>query len=102
MSRRSTLLRKAWRIDPSSKVIAEAFRSSRLSQGQRRLGRVSASRPVNSSTAAGPNSPPVAIVSQGLLGLTADEVTARLAVKPDRVNLRRLEGTIDRTVDLPS
>jgi hypothetical protein len=32
--------------------------------------------------------------SQGLLGLTADEVTARLAVKPNRVNFVGSKGQL--------
>ncbi len=36
------LLRKAWRIDPNSKEIAEAFRASRISEGSERMGRIRA------------------------------------------------------------
>src|SRR4029077_1754556 len=50
--------------------------------------------PVNPSTGAGANTPPVAMNSQGLLGLTADEVTARLAVKPNRVNFVGSKGQL--------
>jgi hypothetical protein len=49
---------------------------------------------VNPSTGAGTNVPPAAIISQGLLGLTADEVTVRLAVKPNRVNFVGSKGQL--------
>jgi tetratricopeptide (TPR) repeat protein len=88
------LLRKAWRIDPNSKVIAEALRSRGFRKIKDEWVESAPAAPVNSSTAAGSNSPPVAIISQGLLGLTADEITVRLAVKPNRVNFVGSKGQL--------
>jgi hypothetical protein len=88
------LLRKAWRIDPSSKVIAEALRSRGFRKVKDEWVESAPATPVNPSTGTGTNAPPVAIISQGLLGLTADEVTARLAVKPNRVNFVGSKGQL--------
>ena len=86
------LLRKAWRIDPSSKEIAEAFRS----RGFRKVKDdwvESAPAPKNQPAAASVfSTPPQPIVSQGLRGLTADEVRTRLGSKPDRVNYVAAKG----------
>jgi hypothetical protein len=79
------LMRKAWKIDPSSKQIAEAFRA----RGYRRskddwIEAV----PEQADKADGPASTPQpgGIASQGLRGLTADEVNTRIGGKPDRIN----------------
>jgi hypothetical protein len=86
------LLRKAWRIDPSSKAIAEALRSRGFRKVKDEWVESAPASPVNPP--AGANTPPVAMNSQGLLGLTADEVTARLAVKPNRVNFVGSKGQL--------
>jgi tetratricopeptide (TPR) repeat protein len=88
------LLRKAWRIDPSSKEIAEAFRS----RGFRKVKDdwvESAPAPQDHSAAGSglPTRPPP-IVSQGLRGLTADEVRTRLGGKPDRVSYVAVKGQL--------
>jgi tetratricopeptide (TPR) repeat protein len=88
------LLRKAWRIDPSSKAIGEALRSRGLRKVKDDWVESAPATPVNSSTGERTNTPPAAIMSQGLLGLTADEVTARLAVKPNRVNFVGSKGQL--------
>jgi tetratricopeptide (TPR) repeat protein len=88
------LLRKAWRIDPNSKVIAEALRSRGFRKVKDDWVESAPATPVNRSAGAGINDPPVVISSQGLLGLTADEVTARLAVKPNRVNFIGSQGQL--------
>ena len=79
------------------------FSQPRISQGQRRLGRVGARSP-SESVRRQPDitDPQPVLVSQGLRGLTADEVRTRLGGKPDRVNYRRHERPIDRAVDLSS
>jgi hypothetical protein len=88
------LLRKAWRIDPSSKEIAEAFRS----RGFRKVkddwieSRVSPQSP--SAPAAGAPTSPAPLIAQGLRGLTGDEVRTRLGGKPDRVNYVATRGEL--------
>ena len=76
------LLRKAWRIDPSSKEIAEAFRSRGFRKVQRRMGRVGASRrrQCGRRHRRKPHDP--APVSQGLRGLTPDEVRSAWGANP--------------------
>jgi hypothetical protein len=86
------LLRKAWRIDPSSKAIAEGLRSRGFRKVKDEWVESAPASPVN--LPAGANTPPVAMNSRGLLGLTADEVTARLAVKPNRVNFVGSKGQL--------
>ena len=80
------LLRKAWRIDPSSKEIAEAFRSRGFRKAKDDwVESVPAAQDHSAAASASSNRPPP-IVSQGLLRLTADEVRTRLGGKPDRVS----------------
>jgi hypothetical protein len=80
------LLRKAWRIDPTSKEIAEAFRS----RGFRKVNDdwVESAPGAAENLASDSHSPRAAVpaVSQGLLGLTPEGVVARLHGKPNRVN----------------
>jgi hypothetical protein len=78
------LLRKASKIDPSSKEIAEAFRV----RGYRQVKddwvlsvQQEGPKPTGSTAPA-----PGESGRQGLKGLTADEVAARIGGKPDRVN----------------
>ena len=88
------LLRKAWRIDPSSKEIAEAFRS----RGFRKVKDdwiESAPAPQDHlAVASGMPASLPPIVSQGLRGLTADEVRTRLGGKPDRVSYVAAKGQL--------
>jgi hypothetical protein len=89
------LLRKAWRIDPTSKEIAEAFRS----RGFRKVKDdwVDGLPPgvsENATTGAGNASSPRPAISKGLRGLTSDEVRTRLGGKPDRVNYLGSKGQL--------
>ena len=86
------LLRKAWRIDPSSKEIAEAFRSRGFRKAKDDW--VESAPAAQNHSAAGPSTPPQPIVSQGLRGLTADEVRTRLGGKPDRVSYVAAKGQL--------
>lgn len=79
------LLKRAWKIDPNSKEIAEAFRL----RGYRRennewVESVPQQRDKNSEPAAA--RPRGRASSQGLIGLTPEEVRNRIGGKPDRVN----------------
>jgi tetratricopeptide (TPR) repeat protein len=85
------LLRKAWKIDPNSKEIAEAFRT----RGYRKANGdwieavpEQISKPIGRTD---PSIPPGA-TSQGLTGLTADEVGSRIGGKPDRVSFIGSKG----------
>ncbi len=88
------LLRKAWRIDPTSKEIAEAFRT----RGFQKLKDdwVESANAVRERSAAVAESPvtPQALTTHGLGGLTAGEVRARLGGKPDRVNYIAARGQL--------
>ena len=88
------LLRKAWRIDPSSREIAEAFRT----RGFRKVkddwvDSTASSQKVSAATADTPSSPP-ASTTHGLRGLTGEEVLARLGGKPDRINYVATRGQL--------
>jgi tetratricopeptide (TPR) repeat protein len=79
------LLKKAWKIDPNSKEIAEAFRN----RGYRKSkdGWVqSVPEPADKTAGAIASQPATGPASQGLRNLTADEVRSRIGGKPDRVN----------------
>ena len=79
------LLRKAWRIDPKSKEIAEAFRS----RGFRKVkDEWIESTPPTSETKTSP------VAEKGLRGLTPDEVIAQLGTKPERVNYVAARGQL--------
>jgi len=85
------LLRRAWKIDPNSKEIAEAFRT----RGYRKVkdGWIEAvpdqtAKPDGHTDPAVPGGP----TSQGLRGLTADEVGSRIGGKPDRTNFIGSKG----------
>jgi tetratricopeptide (TPR) repeat protein len=80
------LLRKAWRIDPTSKEIAEAFRTRGFRKIKDDWLESAPGAPEKLAAVAGSNPAPSSIVSTGLRGLTGDEVRARLGGKPDRVN----------------
>ena len=92
------LLRKAWRIDPNSKEIAEAFRSRGFRKVQNEWV-----ESAQSATGMRPRMPrkkhgrcrPVA----GVTGLTPEEVRLRLGGKPDRVSYLGSRA-VDRAVDL--
>ena len=102
MSRRLRSCVKHGESTRAQRYIAEALRSRGFRKVKDDWVESAPAAPVNSSTAAGTNSPQVAIVSQGLLGLTADEVTRTPGGQTQPRQLRRLERTIDRTENLPS
>jgi hypothetical protein len=81
------LLRKAWRIDPNSKVIAEAFRS----RGFRKIQNEWVEGGQGESEK---EAHPAPGKSSGLRGLTAEEVRLRLGAKPDRVNYMGSKGQL--------
>jgi len=87
------LLRKAWRIDPSSQEIAEAFRTRGFRKVQNQW--VESVQSTDGNAAAGPekNAQP-APLSQGLRGLTSEEVALRLGGKPDRVSYLASRGQL--------
>jgi tetratricopeptide (TPR) repeat protein len=74
------LLRKAWRIDPSSKEIAEAF----VSRGYRKV-RNEWVASVPGAEEAGREARPEAGRSKGLTGMTPEEVRQRMGGKPNQV-----------------
>jgi len=80
------LLRKAWRIDPSSKEIAEAFRSRGFRKVQNEWVEPAPGDDGNAAANAEKNTQPAPAVLQGLRGLTPEEVRLKLGGKADRVN----------------
>ncbi len=87
------LLRKAWSIDPTSKEIAEAFRTRGFRKVQNDWIEAAPKSTANAGDgSATPRATPGR--SQGLRGLTADEVHQRLGVKPDRVSLIGTKGQL--------
>ena len=88
------LLRKAWRIDPSSKEIAEAFRSRGFRKAKDDWVESAPANQNQSAAASDSSTRPPPIVSQGLRGLTADEVRTRLGGKPDRVSYVAAKGQL--------
>ena len=87
------LLRKAWKIDPTSRETEQAFRS----RGFRKLK----DEWVDSTPGNDPRSAPErlsparpAIITQGLLGLTPEEVRLKLNGKPTRVNYASSRGQL--------
>jgi len=87
------LLRKAWRIDPTSKEIAEAFRTRGYRKVQNDWIEAAPKSAVNTADGSA-SPPPTSGRSQGLRGLTADEVHQRLGVKPDRVSFIGTKGQL--------
>jgi hypothetical protein len=83
------LLRKAWRIDPNSKVIAEAFRTRGFRKIQNEWVEGAQGDPGAEKE---PRSAPGR--SSGLRGLTAEEVRLRLGAKPDRINYMGSKGQL--------
>jgi tetratricopeptide (TPR) repeat protein len=85
------LLRRAWAIDPSSKEIAEAFRT----RGYRREKDDWIESVPEQSEKSNRRIDPAAtgvVSSQGLRGLSAEEVGTRIGGKPDRVNFIGSKG----------
>jgi tetratricopeptide (TPR) repeat protein len=80
------LLRKAWKIDPSSKEIAEAFRARGFRKVKDDWVESAPGGPEKSDATSGAGAEPPAVASRGLRGLTGDEVRTRLGGKPDQVN----------------
>jgi tetratricopeptide (TPR) repeat protein len=74
------LLRKAWRIDPNSKEISEAFRS----RGYRKIGDEWVLS-VPGGDGSGREMRPELGRSKGLLGMTPEEVRERMGGKPNQV-----------------
>jgi len=88
------LLRKAWRIDPSSKEIAEAFRSRGFRKVQNEWVESAQSGDRNAAAGAEKNATPVPTGSPGLRGLTPEEVRLRLGGKPDKVSYLGSRGQL--------
>jgi hypothetical protein len=88
------LLRKSWRIDPSSKEIAEAFRTRGFRKIKDDWVESAPSVRDHSAAASSFSTSPPPSVSQGLRGLTADEVRTRLGGKPDRVSFVAARGQL--------
>jgi tetratricopeptide (TPR) repeat protein len=87
------LLRKAWRIDPSSPEIAEAFRTRGFRKVQNDW--VESVESADGNAAGGPEKrAQLAPASQGLRGLTPPEVVLRLGGKPDRVSFLGSRGQL--------
>jgi tetratricopeptide (TPR) repeat protein len=87
------LLRKAWSIDPKSKEIAEAFRTRGFRKVKNEWIEAAPKSAVNTALEPG-NPPPPSARSQGLRGLTADEVHQRLGAKPDRISFIGTKGQL--------
>jgi hypothetical protein len=79
------LLRKAWRIDPSSKEIAEAFRSRGFRKVQNEWVEPTQGDVANAAAGAERKTQPEP-AALGLRGLTPEEVRLKLGGKPDWVN----------------
>ncbi len=87
------LLRRAWKIDPTSRETEQAFRS----RGFRKLkDEWVESTPGNDPRSAPEKPSPArpAIITQGLLGLTPEEVRLKLNGKPTRVNYASSRGQL--------
>ncbi len=85
------LLRKAWKIDPSSQEIAEAFRNRGFRKSKDDWIEAvpeQTPKPIGNAVPSAPG----AGRSQGLRGLTAEEVGTRIGGKPDRVNYIGTKG----------
>lgn len=83
------LLRKAWRIDPTSKEIAEALQI----RGFRKVkNEWVESGPV--ADAPGKQARPDPGRTKGLTGLTPEEVRSRMGVKPDRISYIGSKGQL--------
>jgi len=87
------LLRKAWRVDPSSKEIAEAFRSRGFRKVQNEWLEPVQSDDGNAAGGAEKKAPPAPAGSQGLRGLTPEEVRLKLG-GPDRVSYLGTRGQL--------
>jgi hypothetical protein len=87
------LLRKAWRIDPSSQQIAEALRARGLRKVQNEW--VESVPSADGNAAADPaKTAQSGPLSQGLRGLTSQEVVLRLGGKPDQVSYLGSRGQL--------
>jgi hypothetical protein len=80
------LLRKAWRIDPSSKEITEAFRTRGFRKVQNEWVEPVHGDDGNAAAGAEKKIQPAPGPSQGLRGLTPEEVRLKLGGKPDQIN----------------
>ncbi|MFI5455872.1 MAG: hypothetical protein ACHRXM_10515 [Isosphaerales bacterium] len=88
------LLRKAWRIDPSSKETAEAFRSRGFRKVHDEWVESVQSGDGDSPAGAEKKALPGPAGSQGLRGLTPEEVRLKLGGKPDRVSFLGSRGQL--------
>ena len=88
------LLRKAWRIDPTSKEIAEAFRTRGFRKVKDDWVESAPGGAGGSAPAVGSSRPAALGRSQGLIGLTADEVFAKIGAKPNRVSFVGSKGQL--------
>jgi hypothetical protein len=84
------LLRKAWRIEPNSKAIAEAFRARGFRKVENEWVEGAAGTEPGSQEAPRP----APGKSSGLRGLTPEEVRRHLGAKPDRVNYMGSKGQL--------
>jgi tetratricopeptide (TPR) repeat protein len=85
------LLQRAWKIDPGSKEVAEAFRL----RGFRRVGNEWTDSSTVSGTEAEDQSPLAPLEAASTLrGRTPEEVTQRLGTKPDRKIYIGTKGTL--------
>ncbi len=86
------LLRKAWKIDPSYREIEDAFRRRGFRKYKNEW--VESVPNVESGPASGVPNParPTLTTTQGLLGLTPEEVRLKLNGRPTRVNYAYSQG----------
>jgi tetratricopeptide (TPR) repeat protein len=88
------LLRKAWKIDPSSKEIAEAFRTRGFRKIKDDWVDASTAPSERTKSDAGILAAASALPAKGLRGLSSEEVRARLGGNPDRINYVASKGQL--------
>ncbi len=91
------LLERAWKIDPGSKEVVEAFRSRgyrRVKDGWVEEAPTTASGESAPSAAGAVATPPRPVSAQGLRGMTPEEVAQQVRSKPDRKVLSGTRGQL--------
>ncbi len=83
------LLRKAWRIDPTSKEVVDAFRIRGFRKVQNEWVEVAPAADAPEKQAR-----PTQGRTRGLIGLTPEEVRSRMGVKPDRTSYLGSKGQL--------